>query len=73
MRNKERIKPFLNVLARYWKLYPDFRFWQLILMLNDTFESDPFFMEEDKLIDHIEGLIKKKEEFINARKNSPRD
>lgn len=60
MRSKARIKPFLAELEKLWKKYPDFRFWQLVLLLNDEFDRDPFFMEEDEMLKYIQKLAEKK-------------
>lgn len=57
MRDKKRIVPFLKVFEKYWKLYPDLRFAQIMLRFWSTFESDPFYIEEDRMIKHIQKLI----------------
>ena len=51
MRNKNRIKPFCDTLAKIWeKDCPDWRFGQLICNVFGTLNEDPFFPEEDKMI-----------------------
>lgn len=48
MRNPNRIYPLCNRLASLWTLYPDLRFGQLIQLLVEYDDSDPFFWEDDK-------------------------
>lgn len=52
MRNVLRIFPFCNKIAEFWQTCcPDFRFWQVIVLLIQNMESayfqqDPFYAEE---------------------------
>lgn len=49
MRNKNRIKPFLNTLEEAWKTVPDWRFGQLMINFLGQLPRDPFFYEEDEM------------------------
>ena len=60
MRNPDRIYPFCNRLAAAWMELPDWRFGQLMCnLLGDMAGNgrDPFFPEEDEMIDYIEQYI----------------
>jgi len=60
MRDKARMKPFLEQIEEVWKEVPDLRFGQL--MYNFFQENgDPFYWEEDV-------FIKKLKEYINSIK-----
>jgi hypothetical protein len=52
MRDPNRIDPFLKKLGELWKLYPDFRFFQLIAnipILSGTRDGiPPYQMEEEE-------------------------
>ena len=51
MRSIERIKPFLEKLGKIWKEQcPDWRFGQLMSNVLNSFDRDPFFIEEDEMI-----------------------
>ena len=55
MRKKERIDIFLNELGKIWKENcPDWRFGQFMVNVLNTFDIDPFFLEEDDMIKKIE-------------------
>lgn len=55
MRKKERIDIFLNQLGKIWKdKCPDWRFGQFMVNVLNTFDIDPFFLEEDDMIKKIE-------------------
>lgn len=52
MRNPERIKEFCNELAEIWEAnVPQWRFGQLICNVFGTLNEDPFFLEEDRLME----------------------
>ena len=51
MRKKERIEPFLNEIKKYWEKVPDWRFGQLIVNVLGTCKRDPFFYEEDEMLE----------------------
>ena len=62
MRDIERIDKFCNQLAEIWKTnYPDWRFGQLIVNVFSSFDIDPFFPEEDEMIQKFEKFFKKGE------------
>ena len=46
MRDKNRIKPFLQKLEELWLQHPDYRFSQLINLLHWNINRDPFYVEE---------------------------
>lgn len=55
MRKIERIEPFLKKLGDLWKKQcPDWRFGQLMCNVLNTFDKDPFFIEEDEMIERFE-------------------
>ena len=54
MRDKNRIRPFLNKLGDYWEKVPDWRFGQLIVNVLGTCNIDPFFYEDDDMMEVFE-------------------
>lgn len=56
MRDKNRIKPFLQKLEKLWLKYPDYRFGQIIYMLADEIGRDIFFPEEKEWEEAIDKL-----------------
>lgn len=51
MRKIERIKKFTDELAKIWeKSCPDWRFGQLMVNVLNSFDIDPFFIEEEEMI-----------------------
>ena len=51
MRKKERIEPFMMELAKIWKENcPDWRFGQLMVNVLNSFDINPFFIEEDEML-----------------------
>lgn len=62
MREIKRIDIITEKLNTLWKQFPDFRFWQLIQMLDIPEEkqnTDPFFWEEDVWAKIIDDTIDK--------------
>ena len=60
MRPTSRIDKFLNELGEIWKKEcPDWRFGQFMVNVLNSFEIDPFFPEEDKMIELIKDYFKK--------------
>ena len=61
MRNPERIQEVLKELEEFWKQVPDWRLGQVIS--NFSYElmgnNDPFYMEDDKLLELIQSKNKK--------------
>lgn len=57
MRNKDRIKPFCEQLAKVWKrTFPDWRFGQFMcnfLGWVQVTKRDPFFPEEDEMLEYL--------------------
>lgn len=63
MRNPDRIDKFCQELAEIWKTNcPDWRFGQFIINVFGSFSIDPFFPEEDKMIELIKKFFKKEDE-----------
>lgn len=62
MRDPNRIQEFCNRLANIWRNVPDWRFGQLIINMFDRVDSDPFYWEDDRMINYIEGYFEKTEE-----------
>lgn len=50
MRNPDRIDPFLEELGNLWKQVPDWRFGQFICNTLGYLGTDPFFVEDDRMI-----------------------
>lgn len=51
MRNIERIEPFMKEMTKIWKKKcPDWRFGQLMSNVLNSFDRDPFFIEEDEML-----------------------
>ena len=66
MRDPKRIDAFLKELGKYWKKVPDWRFGQFICNVFGTFSTDPFFPEEDEMLEMIG-------EFFNEEKKENED
>ena len=64
MRDPKRIQAFCNRLARCWETVPDWRFGQLIVNVFGALDKDPWFPEDDKMIEFIEG-------YFNMEGNTP--
>jgi len=58
MRKVERIPTFLNELQKYWEKVPDWRFGQLMVNILGTCERDPFFYEENEMLEVFEKFFK---------------
>lgn len=53
-RDINRIDTFMEELTKIWKEQcPDWRFGQLIENVLNSFETDPWFMEEDEMLKRI--------------------
>lgn len=62
MRDPKRIQGFCNRLARAWEVLPDWRFGQLMMNVlgQMNFDGrDPFFPEDDEMIEYIEQYVAK--------------
>lgn len=58
MRNPDRIDPFLERLGKVWKKVPNWRFGQLMINIFRSMEQDPFFPEDDEMIEYFENYFK---------------
>ena len=69
MRNKNRIKTFCDTLANIWEEnVPQWRFGQLICNVFGEMASagrDPFFPEEDEMINYFKNYFKNEENDRN--------
>lgn len=69
MRNKNRIKTFCDTLANIWgENVPQWRFGQLICNVFGEMASagrDPFFPEEDEMINYFKNYFKNEENDRN--------
>lgn len=59
MRNIERIDVFCDKLKEYWKLVPDWRFGQLMVNVLGSLPVDPFFPEEEKMLEYFDAYFEK--------------
>ena len=60
MRDVSRIDKFLDELEDIWKTHcPDWRFGQMISNVLNTFDIDPFFIEEEEMIKRIRNFFDK--------------
>ena len=60
MRDQNRIDKFCARLAKAWKMFPDQRFGQLMCNILGDMQMngrDPFFPEEDEMIEYIEKYL----------------
>ena len=61
MRDKNRIKPFLQKVEELWLKYPDLRFGQLlhIVALNSGWmNNDLFYIEDNTILEQIKKELK---------------
>lgn len=60
MRNPDRIDEFCAELAKLWKENcPDWRFGQLMVNVLGSLPRDPFFPEEDEMLEYFKKYFKK--------------
>ena len=57
MRDINRIEPFLDIIEEYWKKQPDFRFGQLISIVD--LECDLFYVEDKDFLDSLKQTYSK--------------
>lgn len=58
MRNPDRIDKFCNELAKIWKENcPDWRFGQLMVNVLNSMPNDPFFPEEDEMLQFFKDFF----------------
>ena len=62
MRDPNRIKPFLETIAKCWEQVPDWRFGELIENLNRRLDiKDLFYIEDEELEEAIKKIFNIKE------------
>lgn len=54
MKDKNRIKPFLEEFGKLWSRVPDCRFCQLVI--NVAKVDDPFYMEDEKFLEKLNEM-----------------
>lgn len=60
MRDINRIYKFCNELAVIWsENCPDYRFSQLVESVYSKIPEDPFYVEEEKMMEYIKNYFKK--------------
>ena len=64
MRDKNRIQGFCNRLARAWEMVPDWRFGQLMVNALGEMGRDPFFPEDDEMIEYIEKFVEANSPYV---------
>lgn len=63
MRKIERIDNFCKELAEIWKENaPDWRFGQLMVNVLNSMKKDPFFPEEDEMIEFFRNYFSPKKD-----------
>lgn len=61
MRDINRIDTFLEQLGNIWKTKcPDWRFGQLMVNVFAKMDNDPFFPEEDEMLNYITNFFENK-------------
>lgn len=67
MRDITRIRPFLEKIEELWKIHPDLRFGQLVVLMQYTGSvADIFHPEEDEWLQVINKLIEYKKDDNNG-------
>ena len=62
MRDPKRIKPVLEALETYWNKNPDLRLGQIIVNMTRAWgRHDPFFVEDDKMLQAIQYFTENEE------------
>lgn len=63
MRDTKRIKKFCDELAEIWESQcPDWRFGQLVVNVVGSMPRDPFFVEEEEMMDYIKKYFNVEDE-----------
>ena len=57
MRDPSRILIFCDRLAAAWQKVPDWRFGQFMLNILASSQKEPFYMEDEEMIQYIEKFI----------------
>lgn len=63
MRDPNRIPVFCSRLAQAWAMVPDWRFGQLMVNALGEMKKDPFFPEDDEMIQYLENYAKSNSPF----------
>lgn len=63
MRDINRIRPFCERLIKAWQAAPDLSFGQLMENVFRSNGRDPFYIEDDEMIEQIESFVKRFEAF----------
>lgn len=56
VRNPDRMAPMLTQLAAAWHRHPDWRLGQLIANAAGAVHCDPFYIEDDELLEGIKAF-----------------
>ena len=59
MRDPKRIEKFCTRLAKIWHMVPDWRFGQLIFNAFSEMKMDPFYKEDEDMLEYLENYVKK--------------
>ena len=66
MRDPNRIRKTLTLLEKFWDYVPDWRLGQVICNIGRwAGYSDPFFLEDDKLVEILEQRLKEAKDSGN--------
>lgn len=65
MRDPERIRAFCNRLVKVWECVPDWRFGQLMVNALGEMGKDPFFPEDDEMIEYLEKYARLHSPYIS--------
>ena len=70
MRDTKRIIPFLLEFIKLWEKCPDMRFGQLVMNIQATIDrnSDPFYTEDDVMLEAIKSYTVEKYTGYNSTK-----
>lgn len=66
MRDPSRILIFCDRLAKAWQQYPDLRFGQFLSNILTMYGKDPFYVEDEEMIEIIEKYSKSWRKEDNA-------
>jgi hypothetical protein len=70
MRDKNRIRPFLDKLEELWVENPDWRFAQLVTAIQEKAGKDIFFYEEEELLETLEGMLEETKSYRKSLRGS---
>lgn len=66
MRDPNRIDEFCKRLAAVWHKVPDWRFGQLMVNVLGEMNRDPFFPEDEEMIEFFENYVKKNSPYYDS-------